>query len=240
MALNEQFADYQSNNKVFDLYITYPKDVAIKLPTVIVAPAWDGLNEPIKAITQRVAELGYQAVAIDVYGQGVRGDVTGDNSGLMNPLLENRALLEDRLLSATAAVMELKTTDSSKVAAIGYCFGGLCVLDLARVNAPGIAGVISFHGILTTNGSEQTSPIKSKILVEHGWDDPLAPPPQFLAFTDEMTKRQADWQCHVHGGVMHSFTFEQANAPEQGVQYHPAAASRSWKAMREFFGEVFG
>lgn len=209
------------------------------LPAIFVAHAWDGLNAPVEAIAQRVAQLGYVAVAVDVYGQGIRGEPTGDNAHLMNPLLADRRDLQSRLQAGYAAIRAMETVDATRIGAIGYCFGGLCVLDLARSVPASLRGVVSFHGGLTGNDQKDTKPIKASILIEHGWGDPMAPPADYLAFANEMDERQADWQAHIYGGAVHAFTFEGVNMPELGLQYHEAAARRSWQSMINFFEEVF-
>ncbi|MEM8857482.1 MAG: dienelactone hydrolase family protein [Chloroflexota bacterium] len=223
----------------FDLYIAQPESISKTLPAIFVAHAWDGLNAPIKDIAQRVAQLGYVAVAVDVYGKGIRGNPTGDNSNLMNPLLEDRGVLRNRLQAGYSAVREIERVDATRIGAIGYCFGGLCVLDLARSVPEYLKGVVSFHGGLAGSGLKDTKPIEASILIEHGWNDPVAPTDDYLAFANEMDQRKADWQAHIHGGAVHAFTFEGANMPENGLQYHEAAARRSWKSMIDFFDEVF-
>ncbi|MEM6424704.1 MAG: dienelactone hydrolase family protein [Cyanobacteria bacterium P01_D01_bin.128] len=231
-------ATYNFRGQAFDLYIAQPQNLTTTVPAIFVAHAWDGLNAPIRDIAQRVAQLGYIAAAVDVYGQGIRGNPVGDNAHLMKPLLKDRGVLRDRLQAGYAAIRELDRVDATRIGAIGYCFGGLCVLDLARSVPEHLRGVVSFHGGLTGGNPQDTKPIKASILIEHGWDDPLAPPDDYLAFANEMDKRRADWQAHIHGGALHAFTFEGANMPEKGVQYHPAAARRSWKSMVDFFEEV--
>ncbi|NEP19031.1 MAG: dienelactone hydrolase family protein [Leptolyngbya sp. SIO4C1] len=224
---------------VFDLYVAQPESVTTPLPAIFVAHAWDGLNAPIETIARRVAQLGYVAVAVDVYGKGIRGNPTGDNAHLMNPLLEDRGILQHRLQAGYLAIQAIETVDATRIGAIGYCFGGLCALDLARSVPACLRGVVSFHGGLTGRDLQDTQPIEASILIEHGWDDPLVPPDDYWAFANEMDARQADWQAHIHGGAVHAFTFEGANRPEQGIQYHEAAARRSWKSMIDFFEEIF-
>ena len=238
-ALSTTTATYKFGGTEFDLYIAQPKSVTKTLPAIFVAHAWDGLNVPIKTIAQRVAQLGYVAVAVDVYGKGIRGEPMGDNAHLMMPLLENRAVLRDRLRAGYGAIREIETVDATRIGAIGYCFGGLCALDLARSVPEYLKGVVSFHGGLTGSDLQDTKPIKASILIEHGWDDPFVPTNDYLAFASEMDDRQADWQAHIHGGAVHAFTFEGANMPENGLQYHEAAARRSWQSMVDFFDEVF-
>ncbi|MEL6602141.1 MAG: dienelactone hydrolase family protein [Cyanobacteria bacterium J06614_10] len=238
-SLSTTTTTYKHQGTTFNLYIAQPEQVTKTLPAIFVAHAWDGLNAPIEKIAQRVAQLGYVAVAVDVYGEGIRGNPTGDNSHLMNPLLKHRSLLQERLRTGYRAIREIETVDASKMGAIGYCFGGLCVLDLARSVPECLKGVVSFHGGLTGNDLQDPQPIEASILIEHGWDDPLVSTDDYLAFANEMDERKADWQAHIHGGAVHAFTFEGANMPEKGLHYHEAAARRSWKAMVNFFDEVF-
>lgn len=239
MALTISTASYESEGAEFDLYIAHPATDSGPRPAILVAPAWDGLNEPIEEITQRVAELGYMAVAVDVYGKGIRGEINGDNSHLMNPLLEDRSTLRNRLLASIAAVKAMEYVDDSRLGAIGYCFGGLCVLDLARAVPDNLRGVVSFHGGLTGSDLPGSKPILASVLIEHGWDDPVVPPDDYLAFSNEMGQRNTDWQAHIHGGAVHAFTFKGANMPDNGIQYHEAAARRSWRSMCSFFDEIF-
>ncbi|MEL7316871.1 MAG: dienelactone hydrolase family protein, partial [Cyanobacteria bacterium J06559_3] len=148
----------------FDLYIAQPKNTTKALPAIFVAHAWDGLNAPIEDIAQRVAQLGYVAVAVDVYGKGVRGNPTGDNSHLMTPLLEDRGVLRNRLQAGYAAIREMEIVDATRIGAIGYCFGGLCALDLARSVPDSLKGIVSFHGGLTG---------KCQVII--GWNDRIIP-----------------------------------------------------------------
>lgn len=238
-SLSTTAATYEHRGIEFDLYIAQPENLTKVLPAIFVAHAWDGLNAPIENITQRVAQLGYVAVAVDVYGKGIRGNPTGDNSHLMNPLLEDRGILRNRLWAGYTAIRAMETVDDTRIGAIGYCFGGLCVLDLARSVPESLKGVVSFHGGLTGSDLKDTKPIEASILIEHGWSDPFVPTDDYLAFANEMNERKADWQAHIHGGAVHAFTFEGANMPEHGFQYHKAAARRSWKSMMDFFDEIF-
>ncbi|HNU20621.1 MAG TPA: dienelactone hydrolase family protein, partial [Hydrogenophilus thermoluteolus] len=128
--------------------------------------------------------------------------------------------------------------DPEKVAAIGFCFGGLSVLDLARVGAP-VKGVVSFHGLFTPPGNTTDNKITAKVLALHGWDDPMAKPDAVLAFAKEMTDAGADWQLHAYGHTMHAFTNPEANDPDFGTVYNAKADARSWQAMQNFLAELF-
>lgn len=233
-----EFLDYRCGDDVFEAYVARPSTADGPCPTVLVAHDWSGLNAGIRAVTDRVARLGYTAFALDAYGKGVRGDETGDNTHLMTPLLADRGLLRRRLLAALDAARTHPAVDPGRVAAIGYCFGGLGVLDLARAGAPDLRGVVSFHGIFAPPNLGPQGPITTKVLILHGWEDPLAPPAEVLAIASELTAAGADWQLHAYGHALHAFTFAGANFPERGVVYHPDADRRSWQAMRNFLGEV--
>jgi dienelactone hydrolase len=125
-----------------------------------------------------------------------------------------------------------------RIGAIGYCFGGLCVLDLARSAAPGVKGVVSFHGVFHPPNLGEQAPITAKVLILHGYDDPLATPEHVLAIAREFTEAKADWQLHAYGHTTHAFTASGVNLPERGLVYNATADRRSWIAMKNFFEEV--
>lgn len=229
---------YKVGDDMFDLYLARPTGISTPLACVLVFPGWDGLNAPVKDKIHRVATLGYMAVGVDVYGTGVRGDPFGDNSHLMSPLMNDRAMLRDRVIAALTAVRQLSDVDGDRIGAIGYCFGGLCALDLARANPDSLRGVVSFHGVLTPNGLEQADPIRASVLVETGAEDRSAPAADVHAFGNEMSSRKADWQVHIHGNAMHAFTFEGLAMPAIGLAYDEAADRRSWRAMRLLLEDV--
>ncbi len=141
-------------------------------------------------------------------------------------------------MSALNALKLLPWVDDSKIAAIGFCFGGLCSLDLARTGA-NLKGVVSFHGLLGAPGNTEGNLIKAKILALHGHDDPMVPVEQVIAFEKEMTLAGADWQLHTFGNTMHAFTNPVANNPDFGTVYQPDADRRSWLAMQNFLAEIF-
>jgi dienelactone hydrolase len=144
------------------------------------------------------------------------------------------------LLAAVAAAKAHPAVDPNRIAVIGYCFGGLCALDVARSGTGDVRGVVSLHGIFMPPNLGAQAPIKAKVLVLHGWDDPMATPDAVLGLAKEMTAAKADWQLHAYGNAMHAFTLEGANAPERGIKYDKAADRRSWAATSDFLNEVFG
>ncbi len=209
-------------------------------PCVLIAHAWAGLFDQERAKAEEFARAGYVGFAIDVYGKGVRGNPAGDNSALMGPYLQDRAKLRQRLLAAVEAAKARPDVDPNKIAIIGYCFGGLCALDVARSGTSDVKGAVSLHGILAPPGLGAQGKIKTKVLVLHGWDDPMAKPNDVLGLAKEMTEAGADWQIHAYGHAMHAFTVEAANAPESGVKYDRNADKRSSASTAAFLKEVFG
>lgn len=201
-----------------------------------------------------LAGQGYAGFVLDVYGKGVHGRDFDESIALMTPFQQDRAGLARRLHAGLATAAAQPEVDAKQLAAIGYCFGGMCVLDLARANAP-LRGVASFHGLLTappagveaaatasaaTSGSPFSSaPIEPRILVLHGWDDPFVPEETVPAFAREMSARKADWQLIAYGNTVHGFANPAANMPEIGAVYDAKAERRSWQALTNFLAEIF-
>lgn len=208
------------------------------LPAVIISHAWAGRAQFECDKAKRLAELGYVGFAADLYGEAKVGTSTEENSKLMQPFLDDRPHLQSRLASVVETVKGLDGVDANRVAAIGFCFGGLCVLDLARTGAD-VRGVVSFHGLLGAPGNTSGSDIKAKILVLHGHDDPMVPVEQVVGLEQELTEAGADWQIHTYGGAMHAFTHPDANDPGMGTVYEPKADRRSWQSLVNFLEEVF-
>ena len=206
-------------------------------PAVAVCHAWGGRDAFACDVAGRLAGLGYAGFAMDVYGKGVRGGTVAENQALMTPLVEDRARLGRRLAAGIEALRAQPEVDATRVAAIGYCFGGLCVLDLARAGAD-LRGVVSFHGLLIPAEGLPDRPVRSPVLVLHGHDDPMVPPEQVLAFEREMSAAGADWQLHAYGGAVHAFTNPDARDRAAGAAHDAAADRRSWQAMRNFLEEV--
>jgi dienelactone hydrolase len=185
-----------------------------------------------------LAELGYVGFAVDMYGNGQVGKTVEEKKALMKPLMEDRALLRQRILAAYNTLHTLEAVNTARIAVIGFCFGGLCALDLARSGAE-IRGAISVHGLLTPPEGIPNQKIRAKVLVLHGHDDPMVKPAQVAAFQDEMTNAEVDWQVHVYGNTQHAFTNPAAHDPNMGTVYNGLAAKRSWVSTREFFSEIF-
>jgi len=230
--------DYQDGNTQLEGYLAYHETGQPK-PAVLVSHDWSGRRELACKGAERIADMGYIGFALDMYGKGIFG-ADGDaekNGALMAPFAQDRGLLRRRINAALHAVRQLQQVDATKVAAMGYCFGGLCVLELARSGAD-VKSVISIHGIFAP-GNIANEKITAKVLCLHGHDDPMVPPEQVLAFETEMIQANVDWQVHVYGGTMHAFTNPKANNPSFGTVYKEVAANRAYRSIADFFGEVF-
>lgn len=229
--------EYRDGNTICEGAVAPPAGAG-RHPCVLIAHQWAGICDLERAKAETFAKLGYVGIAIDTYGRGVRGDMMNDNSALMGPFLADRAMLKKRLLSAVAAAKAHPAVDASRVAMIGYCFGGLCALDVARSGTSEVKGVVSLHGILPPPNLGPQAPIKAKILVLHGWDDPYAKPDEVLGLAKELTAAKADWQIHAYGHTLHAFTAQGSYAPERGIAYSETADRRSWAAMLDFLKEA--
>lgn len=230
---------YEVDGEAFDGAIVAPEGAAHPLPGVLVVPAWEGRSPAQEDFATKLARRGYAAFCVDVYGSGKRGSTPVDCEDLMTPLLADRARLRARLLRAVEVARSCTEIDAERIAAVGFCFGGLCVLDLARAHAP-LAAVASFHGLLTPLPAElvPTRRIDTRILLLHGWDDPLATPAHVTAICDELTTAKADWQLQIYGGTMHAFTNPYAQSPGAGIQYHPRSAARAWATLEWFLDDT--
>jgi dienelactone hydrolase len=187
---------------------------------------------------ERAAKLGYAGFALDLYGKGCFGKTQAECQALMAPLANDRPALQARLLHVIDVVRDLPEVDARKIVAMGFCFGGLCVLDIARTGAD-IQGVAAFHGILKPPGNTEGKTIRARVVAYHGWDDPMGPPEDVLALAKELTRAKADWQIHAYGGTVHAFTNPEANDPGFGTVYNKKAADRAWESFTAFARECF-
>ena len=233
--MKTETVNYQAKNIDLKGYVAFPD--AENAPLVLIVHTWAGKDEFVHQRAEDLAALGYVGFAVDMYGNGKVGADTTENESLMTPLVSDRDMLKDRIVSALNYGKSLPGVDSSRAAAIGYCFGGLVVLDLAR-SGEDLSGVVSFHGLLMPSDISETG-IKAKVLVLHGERDPMVPLDMVDAFQKEMTEADADWQLHSYGGTYHAFTNPDANDPNLGTQFNQSANERSWQSMKNFFAEIF-
>jgi dienelactone hydrolase len=207
-------------------------------PTVLVFHGMEGRSDLQVEICERIVELGYRAIAVDYFGGAVRDGDMDAGAAAMAELLEDRNLMRDRLIGVVDILSDLPGVQRDRMAAIGFCFGGLCMLDLAR-HGTHLAAVASFHGLVTPLPEPPSEPIDTKVVVYHGWDDPFAPPDEIMALTAELTDLGADWQLHAYGNTMHAFMARWADSPERGIQYSAVAERRAWENLVDFLAETF-
>ncbi|TGM52793.1 dienelactone hydrolase family protein [Leptospira adleri] len=231
---------YQEGETTLEGYIAYPELGSKKTaPAVLIVHDWLGLGENSKMRADKLAELGYIAFAVDIYGKGIRPKGMEEASKLAGQFKQDRKLMRARITAALETLKAQPEVDAQNVAAIGYCFGGTVALELARSGAP-IKGTVSFHGGLQTPNTEDAKNITGKILVLHGADDPFVKKEEVETFQDEMRKAGIDWQFISYGGAVHSFTIKDAgNDNSKGAAYNAKADRRSWIELLAFFKEIF-
>jgi dienelactone hydrolase len=210
------------------------------LPGVILIPSVMGVTDLEIGWARDLVGRGYNVLVVDMFGKQFRGAARDVMFGEMNRVGADRANLRDRLLAVLQLARAQSEIDDTRIAAIGFCFGGKCVLDLARTGED-IAGVASFHGLFDPPGLPANK-ISAKVVAYHGWDDPMVPPEAVVALAKELTDAGADWQIHAYGHTAHGFT--NPNAGTQigipGVEYQAVAARRSFMALHDFLDELFG
>ncbi len=234
--MHQQYIEYSHAGTTLEGFYAAP-DTDEPRPGVLISHAWGGRDDFVVAKAKSLAEMGYAAFALDNYGKGVLGSSVEENQKLLGPFLQDRAMLRDRLTAGLDCFAAQPGVDAAQIAIMGYCFGGLCAIDLARSGAA-IKGAVSFHGLFMPPGLDKR-PISARVLALHGYADPLVPPQQVLDFATEMTEAGVDWQLHAYGGVLHAFTVPEANDLSMGALYNSRAARRSWQAMLDFFEEIF-
>ena len=238
MTVQTRLVEYRDADLVCQGLLAWDDAFPTPRPAVAVAHTWAGRSEFEADKARRLAALGYTGFALDMYGGGRQGGGPEGNAALMQPLLDDRAALQRRIGAAIVALRGLPEVDPQRIAAIGYCFGGLCVLDLARSGAD-IRGVASFHGLFDPPGNTAGNRIRAKVLCLHGYADPMARPQAMTALAAELTAAGADWQIHAYGHTLHAFTRPDANDPDRGIRYDANAERRSWRAVKDFLDEIF-
>jgi dienelactone hydrolase len=238
MAIQTRLVEYQHDDVMLEGFLAWDDSCTAPRPGVAISHAWGGRSgfEEDKAV--KLAQLGYVGFSIDMYGKGVLGSGPEENAGLMAPFLEDRQLLQDRIGAAIVVLRQQAEVNPVQVAAMGYCFGGQCVLDLARAGSD-VCGVASFHGMFGAPANTAGNRISARVLCLHGYDDPLAQPGDMLALAAELTTADADWQVHAYGNTVHAFTNPAANDRAMGTLYNADADRRSWAALVNFLQELF-
>jgi dienelactone hydrolase len=238
-AVRTKVVEYKQGDAVLEGYLAWDDATTVKRPGVLVVHEWTGLGPYVKKRAEMLAKMGYVAFAADIYGKGVRPATPAEAAKVAAIYKDNRALMRARARAGLGMLLVQKLVDPGRIAAIGYCFGGTSVLELARDGAE-VKGTVSFHGGLATPTPQDAKNIKGKVLVLHGADDPFVKPDEVAAFQQEMRAAGVDWQMDIYGGAVHSFTNPDAgNDNSKGAAYNERADRRSWEAMKVFFAEIF-
>lgn len=231
--------EYKQGETVLEGWSVYDDAIQGKRPAVLVVHQWKGLGDYEKKRAEMLSRLGYNVFAVDIYGKGVRPQTPQAAGAEAGKYKNNRILLRARVRAGLEVLRNHDLTDAKRIAAIGYCFGGTTVLELARSGAD-LAGVVSFHGGLDSPAPADGKNINAKVLALHGADDPFVPAKDLAAFKDEMRQGGVDWQLIAYGGAVHSFTdWDAGNDNSQGAAYNERANRRSWEDMKQFFAELF-
>jgi dienelactone hydrolase len=237
--LHREFIEYKDGEVLLEGYLVYDDTVSGKRPGVAVVHEWWGLNAHIEGRADELARLGYVAFAIDMYGKGIHTNDPNRAGELSGAYVKDRKRMRSRANAGLEILRKHRLVDGERIAAIGYCFGGTTVLELARSGAR-LNGVASFHGSLDTPDPGDAGNIKGSVLVLHGADDPFQSREKAEAFQDEMRKAGVDWEMNIYGGAQHSFTNPDADSYGiKGIAYNKKADKRSWEAMKNFFREIF-
>src|SRR3990172_1438628 len=229
-----QDVEYKQGDTVLQGFLAYDDSIKGKRPGVLVVHEWTGLGPYVKRRCEQLARLGYVAFGADIYGKGVRPESHEEAGKVSGMYVKDRALLRARVKAGLDELSKNSLTDPSRLAAMGYCFGGASVLELARSGAD-VAGVASFHGMLASADPADAKKIKAAVLVHHGADDKFVDMKQVDGFIQEMKETKGDWRVIIYGGAGHSFTVaETGDDPSKGMAYDGRADSRSWEATMDF------
>ena len=231
--------EYKHGDTVLEGYVSFDDSIGGKRPGILLVHEWKGLGDQVKKRADMLAALGYTAFAVDMYGKGIRPQTNEEAAKQAGIYKNDRKLMRERVKAGLEILKQQPTVDTTKLAAIGYCFGGTTILELAR-SGEDMKGFVSFHGALNTPTPEDAKNIKGKVLALHGADDPNVPEAEVKAFEEEMRSAKADWQLIAYGGAVHSFTNPEAgNDNSRGAAYNEKADKRSWETMKVFFREIF-
>ena len=237
--IHTETVEYKIGNDTFEGYLAYDQAVQGKHPGVVIFHEWTGPREYERMRAKQLARLGYVAFVPDIYGKTVRPQTPQEAAAESGKYRNNRPLMRERARAGLEQLRMNKLVDPTRIAAIGYCFGGTVALELARSGAD-IAGVVSFHGNPSTPNPDDGKNIKARVLVLHGAADPNVPQEALTSFQQEMDAARVDWQMVMYGGAVHGFSNpKNTGDPSTGVAYNEAADRRSWEDMKLFFDEIF-
>ena len=242
-AVREEAVTYKDGDFVMKGYITYDDARKGPRPAVLVVHEWWGITKHVRDSARALAELGYVAFAVDMFGDGKTADNPKDAGALAGAVRKDTAAMRSRFEAALSRLKQHEGVDAKRVGAIGYCFGGSVVLEMARAGTP-LAGVVSFHGNLVTSAPAAAGKVKAKVLALNGADDPFVKPDSIDAFKKEMEAAKVDYRIVNYPGAVHAFTNPEAT--EKGktfnlpLAYHAEADRQAKAEMVKFFGGLFG
>ena len=237
--IDTKTVDYKDGDVALEGYAAWPKGVTTKVPGILLVHDWTGVQDYAKERADMLAKLGYATFCVDIYGKGIRPPGPPASAEEAGKYKKDRALYRKRLTLGLDQLKLLPSVDSKKLASVGYCFGGMGVIELGRSGAD-VLGMVSFHGAIDSPTPADGKNIKGKVLVLHGADDPYVPKADIEAFTAEMNAAKVDWQMIYYSGAVHTFTKKAAGTdPSKGSAYNAAADARSWLAMQQFLREIF-
>ena len=228
-----EFVEYRDEQGLYEGMLITPEGARGQLPCVLVFPTVWGRTSMEEQAAKDLAERGYVAFIVDLYGKGFDASTEEAAFGRMDEYNEDRRFLLSRLELVYNTVQAFDLVDENNIAAIGYCFGGKCVLDLARSGLE-YAGGVSFHGVLNPPDFNTDVTVKTPLVILHGWDDPLATPDDVLALSKELTEKGANWELVSYGHTGHAFMKPEANNQEGGYFYHAEMAERAWQRTVDF------
>ncbi len=236
--IQSQTVDYEQGGVTLEGTLVWDDSVTGPRPGVLVVHQWFGLTKYEQHRAEMLAELGYVAFCADIYGKDARPTDVAGAGAAAGKYKADRALLRQRVNAGLEQLEKSDLVDKKRVAAIGYCFGGTAVLELARSGAD-IKGVVSFHGGLDSPTPADGKNIKCAVLACHGADDPFEKPEDLTAFENEMRDAKVDWRLIKYGGAVHAFTQPDPGFSNPGAKYNEKADKRSWEDMKMFFAEIF-
>ncbi len=227
---------YEIEGQPYEGYFAINEGFGAQQPIVLLVHDWDGVDEYEQRRVQMLAESGYAAFAVDLYGQGVRPTTTEESQAESGKLYSDRAAMRQRLYAGLAQAQRMAGVNPNQVVAIGYCFGGASVLEFARAGV-GLNGFVSFHGGLETPEGQDYSAVAGPLLILHGGDDPVAPMTQVAALADQFNAAGVDYDMSIYGGARHAFTVWTASG--ESSRYDAQADIQSWNALLTFLAKSF-
>ena len=241
-SISEETVNYQIDGLTMRGFLCYDKNRQEKRPAVLVVHEWWGHNDYARERARMLAKLGYTALAVDMYGDGKQADHPEDAGKFSGEVMKNIASAEARFRAAMDLVKKHPSVDHTKIAAIGYCFGGGVVLHMARIGTD-LDAVVSFHGSLGSMHTPEPGSVKAEILACHGADDPFVKPETITAFKKELDEAKATYSFIAYDGAVHSFTNPGSDAFGKKfnlpLSYNEAADNVSWESMQALFSRVF-